>query len=93
MASSPSPKRMRHSLLLSDDLLRLIFAKLDFKSKFNAASVCKEWEMLLNTGSSASRHWVVDYSINKDGVTDFSESFGGPQSQRQGSFVGRYVKL
>jgi hypothetical protein len=65
MGGSGSAKRMRHLENLPDDLMHVIFYRLDFRDKVSAGLVCKHWDQLLKIGSAAGRHWVVDYNVNR----------------------------
>jgi hypothetical protein len=64
MGRSGSPKRIRYVATVPDDLMHVIFSKLDFKDKINAGKVCKQWDQLLKSGTADARHWVVDYNID-----------------------------
>jgi hypothetical protein len=65
MSRSASPKRVPPAFALPDDLIHVIFSKLDFPEKVIAGIVCKKWEQLLKTGRAAGKHWVVEYSLDK----------------------------
>lgn len=57
MGRSGIPKRLRHTALLPQELMHLIFEKLEMKDILNAGLVCKEWDQLLRAGTADARHW------------------------------------
>jgi hypothetical protein len=59
-----SAKRIHHIETFPDDLMHVIFAKLEFRDKVNASQVCKQWDELLKAGTANARHWVVDYNVD-----------------------------
>jgi hypothetical protein len=58
-------KRLMDIRVLPDDLMHIIFAKLDFRGKINAGIVCKLWDELLRTNTPAARQWVIDYNVDE----------------------------
>jgi hypothetical protein len=52
---------------LPDDLMYVIFEKLEFMDKVSAGLVCKHWEQLLRANAPAARQWVVDYNVDRLG--------------------------
>jgi hypothetical protein len=63
-------KRASHRLnsdviVLPDDIMHIVLSRLEFRDKVNAGAVCKHWEQLLQSGTAVSRHWVVDYNIDR----------------------------
>jgi hypothetical protein len=80
-------------LLLPDDVVHLVFLKLNFKDKINAGLVCKQWDHLLRAGTAAARHWVINYSVDRI-IT--SKAFTGNEGSVGGDpnlDIGRYVIL
>jgi hypothetical protein len=59
-----SAKSIRHIATFPDDLMHVIFSRLEFKDKINAGQVCKQWDRLLKADTDDARHWVVDYNVD-----------------------------
>jgi hypothetical protein len=62
MSSSPPRKRTNCLLVLPDDLMHVVFSKLNTREKVIAAVVCKQWDQLLKVGG---RHWDIDFNIDE----------------------------
>jgi hypothetical protein len=58
-------KRMLHIAAFPDELMHIIFSKLEFRDKVNAGLVCKEWDNLLKTCTGAARHWDIKYVVKR----------------------------
>jgi hypothetical protein len=59
-----SAKRIRHIATFPDELMHVIFSKLEFKDRITSGFVCKQWEKMLKAGKDTPRHWVVDYNVD-----------------------------
>jgi hypothetical protein len=64
MGECASAKRLKHLSDLPNDLMHVIFSKLEFLDKVTAGLVCKHWYHLLRAGTTAAKHWVVDYDVD-----------------------------
>lgn len=64
MGRSHSPKRLRYTAQLPQELWHIIFAKLDLKDKLNVGLVCKHWDQLLRAGTADAEHWRVEYNLD-----------------------------
>ncbi len=51
--------------MLPEDILRLIFSKLDFQDKIASGLVCKQWDEVLKSGTVSAKHWDVPYDVDK----------------------------
>ncbi len=65
MEGSAPRKRKLHIAAFPEELLHIIFSKLDLKDKLNAGLVCKEWDKLLKSCTGAARHWDIKYSVKR----------------------------
>jgi hypothetical protein len=67
MSRSVARKRESTSyiIVLPDDLMHIIFAKLDMRDKVNAGMVCKQWDQVLRASTPAGRHWVINFNANR----------------------------
>ncbi len=66
MSTSGSTKRTRHVTSFPNDLMHIIFSKLEMtKDKLNAGLACKEWDQLLKAGTPAARHWDIHYAVKR----------------------------
>jgi hypothetical protein len=66
MDRSGPAKHTRHVTLFPDDLMHIIFSKLEeTEDKLNAGLVCKEWDQLLKAGIPAARHWDIYYTVKR----------------------------
>jgi hypothetical protein len=66
MDRSGSAKRTRHVTLFPDELMHIIFSKLEeTNDKMNAGLACKEWDQLLKAGTPAARHWDIHYTVKR----------------------------
>jgi hypothetical protein len=94
MGSFGLQKRMRDMSLLPDDVLHIIFHKLEFQEKINCGLVCKQWGTLLKSGTAAARHWVVDYNVNTILAKTAYVTRSNRQSAEKGnSFISRCVTV
>jgi hypothetical protein len=64
MGKRPSPPPKSIVPLLPDDILHNVFSTLKFRDKINVGMVCKEWDQLLQAGTSGARHWVIEYDMD-----------------------------
>jgi hypothetical protein len=60
-----SSKRARHIAAFPDELMHIIFSKVEFQDKKRAGLVCKQWDQLLKAGTAAARHWEIDYTVKR----------------------------
>jgi hypothetical protein len=65
MARSGLAKRTRHIAALPDELMHIVFSKLDFHDKIYAGLACKQWDQLLKDGTAAARHWDIEYEVER----------------------------
>jgi hypothetical protein len=65
MAGCGSSKRKKLAPVLPQDLLRIIFSRLDFHDKIRSGLVCKQWDQFLKTGTLPAKHWDVHYDVDK----------------------------
>jgi hypothetical protein len=64
VGSCRTAKRISQITTFPDDLMHVIFSKLEFRDKINASQVCKLWDQLLKASTDDARHWVVDYNVD-----------------------------
>jgi hypothetical protein len=60
-----SSKRARHIAAFPDELMHIIFSKVEFQDKIRAGLVCKQWDQLLKSGTPAARHWEIDFTVKR----------------------------
>jgi hypothetical protein len=91
---SASPKRVPYFPLLPDDLMYVIFFKLDFRDKVNAGLVCKQWDQLLKAGTAPAKHWEVEYRVKESqswNPSPLEPERQTPISQQPAAVIVRYV--
>jgi hypothetical protein len=95
MDKGGAPKRLRCTASLPDDIMYFIFSKLNFMEKINAGMACKRWDGLLKDGTAASRHWVVQYDINKTCLprAPLTMTDMGPRMAELTNSIGRYLTV
>jgi hypothetical protein len=59
-----APNGTKQLATLPDDVLHLIFSKLEFRAKISCGLVCTQWDQLLKAGGGAGKHWVVAYDVD-----------------------------
>jgi hypothetical protein len=64
MARFALAERLPPALALPNDLIYVVFSKLEFTDKIKAGLACKKWDQLLKTGSAAAKHWTVEYNLD-----------------------------
>jgi hypothetical protein len=45
-------------IVLPDDIMHIVFSRLEFRDRVNVGAACKQWEQLLQAGTDVARHWV-----------------------------------
>jgi hypothetical protein len=87
-----SAKRIRHITTFPDDLMHVIFSKLEFLDKIKAGIVCKQWDQLLKAGTDNARHWVVDYNVDTL-VSRLGPTRDPYQAELSVNLIQRYVTV
>jgi hypothetical protein len=87
-------KRSSDIGVLPDDLMHIIFARLEFRDKISAGMVCKLWDELLRSNTPAARQWVIIYDADKVvSSTACMARLGDWFSQQPGLPIVRYVAV
>jgi hypothetical protein len=92
--SPDSPESTLSILKMPDDVMRLVFSKLNFLEKLNAGLTCEQWEHLLSSGTAATRHWIVNYNV--DSIVSCKAITARDQERSMEDptmVIGRYVTL
>ncbi len=77
---------------LPDDVIHVIFSKLDFRDNITAGLVCKQWDQLLKSVTAAGKHWVVDYNVDAVEARETSKlSSSEPSVEPLTDSMERYV--
>jgi hypothetical protein len=86
----PDPREPTLSNLhLPDDVMHVVFLKLNFMDKVNTGIVCKQWDQLPRAGTAAARHWVFNYNVDSKAFTREE----GPVKADPNMDFGRYVTV
>jgi hypothetical protein len=94
VGSYGSAKRTHHIATFPDDLMHVIFSRLEFKDKINAGQVCKQWDQLLKAGTDDARHWIVDYDVDTlVSSTAFKATTKLSHAKQSGTLVERCVPV
>jgi hypothetical protein len=92
MGTPGSAKRMRHIAGFPDELMHIIFSKLDFRDKIKAGMAWKQWDQLLKAGTPAARHWDINYNVERiEPNPDVTKEFRRIPSDHPSASVGRYA--
>jgi hypothetical protein len=86
-----STKGFNYTARLPEEILHMIFSKLNTREIINAGMVCGEWDKLVKAGTPATRHWVTPHNLdNTLSRIPFLESKGSNVDQLTID-MGRYA--